>query len=65
MKISNKWLLAALLPVMAACGNQNNQTDNELAIPVSVQDVKNSSIVQYVSTTGTTKAASESCCAAR
>ncbi|GET29233.1 efflux RND transporter periplasmic adaptor subunit [Prolixibacter sp. SD074] len=59
MKISNKWLLAALLPVFASCGNQNNQLGNELAIPVSVQDVKKSSIGQYVSTTGTANAASE------
>jgi len=59
MKKSSKWVLLAFLPLMAACGNQGNQVNNELAIPVSVADVVKKSIVQYISTTGTATAASQ------
>jgi membrane fusion protein (multidrug efflux system) len=56
---NRKWLLVALIPVIAACGNQGNQVNNELAIPVSVTDVMKRSIVQYINTTGTATAASQ------
>lgn len=59
MEKSSKWILVALIPVMAACGNQASQLNNELAIPVSVADVVNKPIVQYVNTTGTAIAASQ------
>jgi len=56
---NKKWLLVALIPVIAACGNQGNQVNSELAIPVSVSDVVKKSIVQYINTTGTATAASQ------
>jgi len=59
MKKCSKWVLLALLPVMAACGNQGSQVNNELAIPVSVADVVKGPIVQYINTTGTATAASQ------
>ena len=58
-KKSSKWILVALLPFMAACGNQRSQLNNELAVPVSVLDVVKKPIVQYISTTGTATAASQ------
>ena len=58
-KKSSKWVLFALIPLMAACGNQGSQINNELAIPVSVSDVVKKPIVQYISTTGTATAASQ------
>jgi RND family efflux transporter MFP subunit len=58
-KKSSKWILVALLPFMAACGNQGSQLNNELAVPVSVLDVVKKPIVQYISTTGTATAASQ------
>lgn len=59
MLTTKKWFIILLLPFLAACGNQENQLDNQLAIPVSVVDVKSQSIVQYINTTGTTKATQE------
>src|ERR1035437_2675036 len=59
MKKSSKWVLLALIPVMAACGSQGSQVSNDLAIPVSVADVVKKSIVQYINTTGTATAASQ------
>jgi len=59
LKKSSKWVMFALIPVMAACGNQGSQVNNELAIPVSVTDVVRKSIVQYINTTGTATAASQ------
>jgi RND family efflux transporter MFP subunit len=59
MRNNTKFLLLALLPLMIACGGQENQLDSDLAIPVSVIDVKISSIVQYINTTGTTRANNE------
>ena len=58
-KKSSKWILAALIPFMAACGNQGNQVNSDLAIPVSVSDVVKKPIIQYISTTGTATAASQ------
>jgi membrane fusion protein (multidrug efflux system) len=59
MKKNSKWFMFALIPVLAACGNQGSQVNSELAIPVSVSDVVKSSIVQYINTTGTATAASQ------
>lgn len=59
LTISNKWILAALIPVLASCANQGSQVSNELAIPVSVADVVKKPIVQFISTTGTATAASQ------
>ena len=58
---SNKrlpWLGLVFILVVAACGNQGNQVNNELAIPVSVSDVVKKPIIQFISTTGTATAAS-------
>ena len=58
---SNKrlpWLGLMFILVVAACGNQGNQVNNELAIPVSVSDVVKKPIIQFISTTGTATAAS-------
>ena len=59
LKKTSKWVLVALIPVMASCGNQGSQVNNELAIPVSVADVAKGPIVQYINTTGTATAASQ------
>lgn len=59
IKRSNKWVFVVLIPFIAACGNQGSQINNELAIPVSVADVIKKPIVQYISTTGTANAASQ------
>ena len=59
LKKISKWVLFALILVMAACGNQGSQVNNELPIPVSVTDVVKRSIVQYINTTGTATAASQ------
>lgn len=59
MKNSIKWLAMSIIPVLAACNNQGNQIDNELAAPVSVADVVKKPIVQYINTTGTASAASQ------
>jgi membrane fusion protein, multidrug efflux system len=59
LKKSYKWALVVMIPLMAACGNQGSQLNSELAIPVSVADVINKPIVQYISTTGTANAASQ------
>jgi len=56
---SSKWIVLALIPIIAACGNQGNQVSSDLAIPVSVTDVLKKPIVQYISTTGTATAASQ------
>ncbi len=58
-KESGKWFFVLLIPIMAACGNQGNQVNSELAIPVSVSDVVKKPIVQFISTTGTATAASQ------
>lgn len=59
MKINNYWRLLILLPVLASCGNQQNTVQNDIAVPVSVIDVKKGPIVQYINSTGTANAASQ------
>jgi len=59
LKKSSKWVLIAIIPIMAACGNQGAQLNNELAIPVSVVDVVKKPIIQFINTTGTATAAGQ------
>jgi len=50
-------LLMAVAGVVAvSCNNQQQAETTELAIPVSVENVKKQSISQYINTTGTAKA---------
>jgi membrane fusion protein, multidrug efflux system len=48
-----------ILTVFASCAQQGQTESSELAVPVSVEDVKLRGIKQFVSTTGTVKATSE------
>jgi membrane fusion protein, multidrug efflux system len=48
-----------ILTIIAACSPQGQTESSELAVPVSVEDVKLRGIKQFVSTTGTVKANSE------
>ena len=48
-----------MLPILASCGNQQSQIQNDIAVPVSVIDVKKGPIVQYINSTGTANAASQ------
>jgi len=59
MRKYTKLIMSALLPLIVACGQQESQLDSDLAIPVSVVDVKEKSIVEYINTTGTTNANKE------
>jgi len=44
-----------ILTVMAVfgCGSQNQNAETELSVPVSVMDIKASSISKYINTSGT------------
>jgi RND family efflux transporter MFP subunit len=44
---------------LASCGNQQSQVQSDIAVPVSVIDVKKGPIVQYINSTGTANAASQ------
>jgi RND family efflux transporter MFP subunit len=59
MKINKLWRLLFVLPVLASCGNQQSQVQSDIAVPVSVIDVKKGPIVQYINSTGTANAASQ------
>jgi RND family efflux transporter MFP subunit len=59
MKINKMWRLLLVLPVLASCGNQQSQVQSDIAVPVSVIDVKKGPIVQYINSTGTANAASQ------
>ena len=59
MKINKLWRLLLVLPVLSSCGNQQSQIQNDIAVPVSVIDVKKGPIVQYINSTGTANAASQ------
>ena len=58
MKINKMWRFLLFLPVLVSCGPQQSQTQNDIAVPVSVIDVKKGPIVQYINSTGTANAAS-------
>jgi RND family efflux transporter MFP subunit len=51
--------LIAVVAVFASCNNQGQSESTELAVPVSVEDVKPQSIRQFVTTTGTVNATSQ------
>lgn len=51
--------LIAVVAVFASCNNQRQSESTELAVPVSVEDVKPQSIRQFVTTTGTVNATSQ------
>ncbi|NLX29508.1 MAG: efflux RND transporter periplasmic adaptor subunit [Bacteroidales bacterium] len=57
-KITNFLALAALLALFA-CNNRQQAETTDLAIPVSVEDIKKHPIEMYVNTTGTAKAMQE------
>ncbi len=59
MKINKLWRLLFFLPILASCGNQQTTLQNDIAVPVSVIDVKKGPIVQYLNSTGTASAASQ------
>ncbi len=49
-------LMAAVGAAAVSCNNQPQSESTELAVPVSVENVKKQSISQYINTTGTAKA---------
>lgn len=51
-----KILFIAGMAALLACNNQTSSESTELAVPVSVENIKLKSIQQFVSTTGTAKA---------
>ncbi len=53
------FLLAGIIVFAAACNNQPATETTELAVPVSVSNIKLQSIKQFINTTGTAKAVSE------
>jgi len=59
MKINKLWKFLFFLPILASCGNQQAALQNDIAVPVSVIDVKKGPIVQYLNSTGTANAASQ------
>lgn len=59
MKINKLWRFLLFLPALASCGNQQSQVQSDIAVPVSVIDVKKGPIVQYINSTGTANAASQ------
>ena len=53
-------MMAAVGIAAVSCNNQPQSESTELAVPVSIENVKKSSISQYINTTGTAKAIYES-----
>lgn len=51
--------LAGIIAVSVSCNNQPQSETTELAVPVSVENVKLQSISQYINTTGSAKSMSE------
>lgn len=49
-------MMAAVGVAAISCNNQPQSESTELAVPVSIENVKRSSISQYINTTGTAKA---------
>jgi membrane fusion protein (multidrug efflux system) len=52
-------LITGFVALLAACSSQPQNEQTDLAVPVSVEDVKTQSIQQYISTTGTVKSTFE------
>lgn len=59
MKNIRLLLLLGMVAAIMSCNNQSSSDDTELAVPVSVENVKLQSINQYINTTGTAKATYE------
>jgi RND family efflux transporter MFP subunit len=59
MKNIRLLLLLGMVAAIMSCNNQSSSDDTELAVPVSVENVKLQSINQYINTTGTAKAIDE------
>lgn len=59
MKNIKLLLLVAVVAVAFSCNNQQSSETTDLAVPVSVENVKLQSIQQFINTTGTAKARSE------
>lgn len=51
--------MLGIVAVIISCNNQSQNTDTELASPVSVENVKLGGIMQFINTTGTANAKSE------
>ena len=59
MKNIKLLLMLGVAAVVISCNNQTQSTDTELSSPVSVENVKLGSIMQFINTTGTANAKSE------
>lgn len=59
MKNIRLLLLLGIVAATVSCNNQTTSSDTELAVPVSVENVKLQSINQYINTTGTANATYE------
>ena len=59
MKNIKLLLLSAIVISAIGCNNQTSSEATELAVPVSVENIKRQSIQQFINTTGTAKAGSE------
>lgn len=56
MKNIKTFLLIGIMAGFMACNNQTQNEEVDLAVPISVEDVKLQSIQQFINTTGTAKA---------
>ena len=54
-----KFFALIILAALAACNQQTQSGSTELAVPVSVEDIRLQSIEQFISTTGTVNATAE------
>ncbi len=59
MKNIKLLILGAVVAVAFSCNNQQSSETTDLAVPVSIENVKLQSIQQYINTTGTAKAKAE------
>lgn len=59
MKNIKLLFLAVVVATIVSCNNQSSSESSDLAVPVSVENIKLKSIQQFISTTGTAKAVSE------
>lgn len=59
MKNIRLFILIIFVAALASCNNQPSSESADLAVPVSIENIKLTSIQQFISTTGTAKAAAE------
>ncbi|MCD6354038.1 MAG: efflux RND transporter periplasmic adaptor subunit [Prolixibacteraceae bacterium] len=59
MKNIRLLFFAGIVAAAVSCNNQTQSESTELAVPVSIENVKRQSISQFISTTGTAKATYE------